>query len=184
MTKKETGVIYELVAPNGRDYVGQTINYHNRMSQHKRDMKKKTRHTKLYCSLRKYGWEQFTKNVIYDNVPEEFLNIMEQITVQMRDTFHNGLNGTAGGRQGSGGWHQTEEAKKKISKSKATMATGKNTQRTGGIHPVSWKRKRTGEVIHKRCARIKYNHTNYTKCFDTDEEGWEWIREFKRVRGI
>lgn len=64
------------------------------------------------------------------------------------------------------------------------MGTGPNKQRTGGVHPVSWKRKRTGEVMHKRCARIKYNGKHYTKCFDTDEEALGWISDFKKERGI
>ena len=53
----EKYLIYKLVSPSGKMYIGQTNNFDGRMIEHKSNAK--WRKSKLYNSIRKYGWDKF-----------------------------------------------------------------------------------------------------------------------------
>ena len=67
MVKHKWGVIYKLTNKNnGKYYFGKTVNYKNRMSKHKNSWKKGT--TYLSKSINKHGWDNFTKEIIVENI--------------------------------------------------------------------------------------------------------------------
>jgi len=107
------GVIYKVVSPSGKCYIGQTI---------KKLEIRKSRHSsnalngynnKFSNAIRKYGnrlkWE-----VLYNNIPEKYLNGMEITVISWYNSYMNGYNSTIGG-EGSGGYKCSEETKKKLS---------------------------------------------------------------------
>jgi len=55
-------IIYKITSPSGRIYIGQTIDWVRRQSNYKRLNCKSQ--TKLYNSLKKYGWDNHKKEII------------------------------------------------------------------------------------------------------------------------
>ena len=107
-TKCRNGCIYLITNPiNGKVYVGKTIHYKGRMKKHEYSGK----NPKHYFSraIRKYGWENFTKEILIDEVPEEDLNNLEINYIAFYDSFGpGGYNLTEGGG-GFSGYKHTEE---------------------------------------------------------------------------
>lgn len=62
----------------------------------------------------KYGKENFTIELIEDNIPEDQIDSKESYYINKFNTFNEGYNMTLGG-QGTHGYHHTEITKKKIS---------------------------------------------------------------------
>jgi len=97
MAEARTGCIYLLTCDiNGKAYVGQSLDYKNRMSGHKSSAK----NPKQYFSyaIRKHGWENFTKEILIDDVPKDELNDLEIYYIAVKNTFGpGGYNLTAGG---------------------------------------------------------------------------------------
>ena len=54
--------IYKLTSPSGKCYIGQSKNIYQRFRDHKRANKHK--HCKLYVAIKKYGYENFKKEII------------------------------------------------------------------------------------------------------------------------
>jgi DNA-directed RNA polymerase specialized sigma24 family protein len=104
--------IYKLISPNNKIYVGQSINIEKRWIDHKRRAKKKsTRHSfKLYNSVRKYGWENFIKEIAEICTPER-LNDREIYYIDLCDSLNSGLNGRSGGNSN---WKTTQDTKNKL----------------------------------------------------------------------
>lgn len=110
------GIIYKYTSPSNKVYIGQTIHEHRRYMTHKRG----DGDTKFYRAIRKYGFENFTYEVIFtiDNEDrkrvKEKLDFMERYYIRKYDSFNNGYNMTLGG-DGADGTKHTEEFKRKIS---------------------------------------------------------------------
>ena len=110
------GIIYKYTSPSNKMYVGQTIHEHVRYMRHKRI----EGDNKFHRAIKKYGFENFTYEVIFtiDNDDrkrvKEKLDFMEHYYIRKYDSMNNGYNITAGGEGGSGTKH-TEEFKKMMS---------------------------------------------------------------------
>ena len=108
-TKCRNGCIYLITNPiNGKVYVGKTVQYKRRMKKHEYSGK----NPKYYFSnaIRKYGWENFTKEILIDEVPVEDLDNLEINYIAFYDSFNRekGYNCTKGGG-GFSGYKHTEE---------------------------------------------------------------------------
>jgi group I intron endonuclease len=114
-TKCRNGCIYLITNPiNGKVYVGQTLHYKIRMKTHEYSGK----NPKYYFgyAIRKYGWENFTKDILIDDVPEEDLDNLEINYIAFYESFGpGGYNLTEGGG-GTSGYKYTEEHIEKITK--------------------------------------------------------------------
>lgn len=92
------GWIYMLVSPNGKMYVGQTVDLQQRMRQHRNRHKyKDSERSHLYNSIRKHGWKNFKKRIIEDDVDPNDLDEREIFWIAKYDTYNNGFNATRGG---------------------------------------------------------------------------------------
>jgi group I intron endonuclease len=84
-------VIYKLTSPHGKVYIGQTNNFNGRMAEHKCNGNKGK--NKLYNSIKKYGWDNFTKEIIANTDSKQNANLLEESLIQkFKATGHNGLN--------------------------------------------------------------------------------------------
>ncbi len=98
------GYLYKLTAPNGKSYIGQTVQQPcKRMSKHyTKAMKGKDENQcrALGNAIRKYGWDNFTKEIITDCFEFE-LDFLETEFIEMYNSLYpNGYNLTKGGRNG------------------------------------------------------------------------------------
>jgi group I intron endonuclease len=86
---------------NGKCYIGFTVNFHRRKNAHLNrsfNLKNKNYHCKLYRAIRKYGWDNFEWEIIYQSLDgEHCLNVMESYFIEFYDSFNNGYNMTLGG---------------------------------------------------------------------------------------
>jgi len=99
---------------NGKVYIGFDSNWPNRQKSHKYASNK--RNQKIYYAFRKYGWNNFIWEVIYQSKDDNHcLNIMESYFIEEYDSFKNGYNLTLGG-EGTLGRPTTKITKNKISK--------------------------------------------------------------------
>ena len=113
----EKGRIYKITnKENGLIYVGCTINsLEKRFGEHLSRCFTSEYKSKLYNSMKKYGQENFTIELI----EECNLNIIyetEKKYVEQYDSYNNGLNSTIGG-EGCLGYTHSPEKKVKISES-------------------------------------------------------------------
>ena len=162
------GYIYKITNKiNGKFYIGKTTNMIKRMSSHKCDRR---RHTYLTKAIDKYGWENFTYEIIWEGDREQ-LNEVEKTFIKKYNAFkdRNVYNCTIGGDGGVKGKDnplygrkRPEEVKKKISESKK-----KNYHPLRGKKmPEWWKNK-----IERRNGE---NHHNAKEWIITSPEGKEY----------
>ena len=94
------GVIYRLLFPSGKSYVGQTIRKPGfRWEQHRcaaASTKKRNCCRLLNHAIRKYGWHSVLKTVLAE-VPDDKLNAAEMLFIDKFDAHRNGYNLTPGG---------------------------------------------------------------------------------------
>jgi group I intron endonuclease len=111
------GYIYKITSPNGKIYIGQTINKKQRRYHYNKGFYKGQ--IKLWNSTQKHNWNPFdTFEVIEECLCGEnkcYLNEREKHWIQYFDSFKNGLNCNEGGF-GNTGYIASEETKNKISK--------------------------------------------------------------------
>ena len=100
-------VIYKLTNKiNKKIYIGQTNNFKKRMNSHKSvayNTNATSYNLPLYCAIRKYGWDNFLKEVveeINDNESQSFVDERERFFIQYYNSLisQNGYNITVGGQ--------------------------------------------------------------------------------------
>lgn len=100
--KHKTGIIYKVVSPSGKVYIGQTIQPLNkRISSHfyvAFNKKLKAYNTKISKAIRKYKtslkWTTLHKQVKIHN-----LDKWEKLEIKLHNSYVGGYNSTAGGHQ-------------------------------------------------------------------------------------
>lgn len=102
--------VYLLTFPNNKKYVGITNNFERRMSQHEHTSKIKK--SKVYCAIKKYGWETIIKEIILDNVTKEEIEQKEIELIAQFDSIKNGYNLKEGGNLGKHNLLSIEKIKK------------------------------------------------------------------------
>ena len=105
-------------------YIGFDSKWPNRQKVHK--SASKNGNSKFYNAIRKYGWESFDWEVIYQSKDREHtLNVMESYFIEQYDSFNIGYNLTLGG-DGTFGVVLSENAKQKISNTHKGKTLSKN----------------------------------------------------------
>lgn len=93
---------------NGKKYIGQTSNYVRRCQP--------TNYkgcTKLYNAIMKYGWDNFTHEILEDNLTLEQANQREEYYINLYNTVKDGYNIKSGGLNNL----YSEQSKQKMSNS-------------------------------------------------------------------
>lgn len=105
--------IYKLTAPNGKIYIGQTIDLKRRYSEYKRSNSRAVK-TKIYSSIIHYGWNNFKKETLFKGETTfENINQLEIYYIKKFDSVNSGLNLEGGGFNGL----HSEATKLKMSES-------------------------------------------------------------------
>ena len=107
-------VIYEFTNKvNQKVYIGQASDYKQRIRSHKFNLRQ-NKNTPFYNALKKYGWNNFSINII-EECEEEKLNEREIYWIEeKRSLYPNGYNLLEGGKQAK----HTDITKQKISNSR------------------------------------------------------------------
>lgn len=85
-----------------KSYIGFDSHWPKRKLEHKSAANRDTSSNKFYNAIRKYGWDSFVWEIIYQSTEyEHCLNIMEPFFIKIYNTMHQGYNSTTGG-EGSG----------------------------------------------------------------------------------
>ena len=72
------GVIYKILFPSGKVYIGQTKNFQERKQQHYRTSLREDIKLPVYKAIRKYGWESLQWEIIDKADSQEELNNKEK----------------------------------------------------------------------------------------------------------
>jgi len=171
-------VIYKLTSPNGKVYIGQTNNFNQRMIEHKNCKKK----NKLYNNIRKYGWENFQKEIITKVDSQENANLLEEsLILKYKSTGHKGLNTrlTAEGGDVWEGRYDTEEYMDFVEQMKK-VNRGKNNGMYGKTH----KNKTISEM--KKKAKGRFSLPWYIDRHGTEEGTrlYEERRQWLKTRNL
>lgn len=102
---------------NGKVYIGFDSNYPSRIKGHKISALKKYSDTHFHKAIRKYGWDNFTWEIIYQSIDgNHTLNVMEGYFITEHDSYYTGYNMTLGG-EGSLGHKYTPTIESNIMRS-------------------------------------------------------------------
>lgn len=121
--KQQWGCIYRLTAPNGKCYIGQTLDFKRRMTEHWRGGKSPK--YAIHHAIKKYGWVNIKKEQLISDVPEEDLDHLEQAYIEVENTVApHGYNLSTGGERPS----YSKASRRNMSDSKKKHnAVGKGT---------------------------------------------------------
>jgi group I intron endonuclease len=131
--------IYKLTSPSGKIYIGRTCNFEQRMIEHKAGAKK-IKHRSLYKAIRKYGWENFSKEIIADCNNEETAQIIEEGLIKQFDSVKKGYNDTYGGN-GRNIWKDNPELLEKLKNTLSEKFSGEKNPMYGKTHSEESKQK-------------------------------------------
>lgn len=97
-TKNKKFVVYiHRNLMNGKVYVGQTCDLSERW---RCNGKNYISSVKFYNAIKKYGWNNFSHEVIYDNLNQEAADVLEKELIKKYDSIRNGYNLKEGGARG------------------------------------------------------------------------------------
>ena len=98
---KEYGeyVVYMHTFPNGKKYIGISKNINKRF----RNGEGYARSKIVYSAIQKYGWENVSHEILYENLSEQEAKQKEVELIRQHDTTNhkNGYNSTFGGEGGN-----------------------------------------------------------------------------------
>lgn len=92
--------IYKITCnETGKCYIGQSIDIENRWLQHICATKYETDNNKFYNAMRKYGYENFTYEIIEEcSNSQEELDDRERYWIEYYNSYEDGYNSTRGGQ--------------------------------------------------------------------------------------
>lgn len=154
---------------DGRKYIGQTNDIHARW----KPSAYKTC-TKFYRAIQEYGWENFTHEVLYDNLTLEEANQLEEQLIAQYDTINNGFNLDFGGLNHL----HSQETKQKMSDTRKGVP--KSEEHKKAIGKALKKYKRTSE--HNRNNQLA-QHRKEVQCLETGII-YESLADAERKTGI
>ena len=170
-------VIYKIVSPKGKVYIGRASDFNRRMTEHKSTATKKYSSKyqyALYRAIRKYGWDNFTKEILIETDDEQLLKKLEEEFILAYDAVKKGYNDTYTGGGGDPwvGRRDTKEYMEWITHMKS-VTSGENNGMYGKTHRA--------DTLDKLKAKAKGRFTlDWYKDRNGDVDG-ERLYEERRV---
>lgn len=114
-------LVYRHTSPSGKSYIGQTNNLKRRNYQHR----VRNHCTYFHRAIKKYGWNNFTHDILKEGLTLEESNYWEQYYIKQYNTLiPNGYNLTTGGLN----CEHSKETKLKRSLSRRNRIQPKHTE--------------------------------------------------------
>jgi group I intron endonuclease len=167
LLKEGRHFIYKITSPSGKCYIGRTVNFYHRMSQHKK-VSERSATVGLYHAVQKYGWDNMKAEVI-DLADDKSEAIKKELRwINFFDSFKNGYNRTLKTQGGGSPIDQDDEPEayaayiKKLSDSmKGRVANNKGIpmspeskklmkEKAKGRYTLEWFIERNGEELGKQ----------------------------------
>lgn len=142
------GVIYKIENLKGSIYIGQTINLQKRIEAYIRADKNLEKQRKIYNSIKKYGWENHTFEII-ECCEEYELNIKERYYQELFDSVENGMNCRYTQTEDKSG-SMSQETKDKLSKTMKGRYVGENNPMYG----KDWRQGKTLEELQQHSTNM------------------------------
>lgn len=164
---------------NGKKYIGQSINVHKRLANHKSSLRhNRHKNIHLQSSWNAYREEHF-KFYIVEECEECLLDEKEKFYIAEFDCMNpnNGYNFETGGNQNK---HPSEETRSKMSKSHIGLQVGENNPSYG--IPKSEEIKKKISDTQKERFKDKTNHPMYNK--HHSEETKKMIGEHRKGKCV
>jgi group I intron endonuclease len=179
-------VIYKISSPKGKVYIGRTNNFDGRMVEHKCSALTKKAKNSLYKAIRKYGWDNMTKEIICEVETEQAQSLEEEL-IKAHNSVRKGYNDTYVGGGGDiwEGRRDTKEYMEWIEKMKVINGGASNGMfgkshkdstmdamkaKAKGRFTLDWYKQRNGDVEGERLyeeRRVWLKNRNLKK----DENG-------------
>lgn len=145
------GVVYLLVSPSNKCYIGQTTNVTKRHNRYKNNSVKKQ--PKIYNAIAKYGFSNFQFKIIDIAETQEELNRKETYYIELYNCIDNGYNLKTGGNENSS---FSEITKEKMSLAKKNKYNGINNPFYGKKHSEE-----TITIIRNKNKEYAKNNKNH-----------------------
>jgi group I intron endonuclease len=157
MFNEKTSVIYKITSPNGKIYVGQTVNFSDRIKKYKYNGFKVQK--KLWNNCQKYNWSPIDNIEIIETCLIDELNDREIYWINYFDSYKNGLNLDLGGN-GKFGYKHSDETKEKL---RLANLGKKHTEEAKAKISV-WNKNRPQEISDRiGQSHLGKKHTEETK---------------------
>lgn len=149
-----THIIYKLIFPNNKVYIGQTKQEFNRRLNFYKNIKKTYCNNYLYNAIKKYEWDNIKKEIICIT-SKEFINDLEKYYIKLYNSTNRlfGYNIEDGGEKD---YNVKEETKEKIRKKLTGIKHTKKRKLKAGLR---WK----GNKNPKYNKNKKENHPMWNK---------------------
>ena len=109
-----TYLIYKHTSPSGKCYIGQTGDYEKRCKNHK---KPNNNCVAFRNALNKYGWDNFTHEILHKNLSKDSANVLEELYIlEYNSIVPNGYNLKSGGNSNIPSKESIEKSTKKNSR--------------------------------------------------------------------
>lgn len=103
-------LVYKHTSPSGKSYIGITNNYERRCTEHQVN----NWCPAFYAAIKKYGWDNFTHEILFDNITEqEAIELEPQLIIEHNTKTPNGYNMCDGGKGVSGRVQTLEERQRR-----------------------------------------------------------------------
>jgi group I intron endonuclease len=145
---------------NGKSYIGFDSKWPRRKHKHHFEYKERT--SKFYNAIKKYGWDNFEWEVVYQSKDgKHCLETMELKFIKEYNSFNNGYNSTPGG-DGVVGYKHNNERRKKISMSAKNRKLSDETKKKmseskSGINNHNYQKPMSAEQKKKISDTLKGN---------------------------
>lgn len=145
---------------NNKIYIGitcQNVNARWRNGEGYKDRKNSKKNTHFYNAISKYGWDNFTHEVLFDNLNKEEACLLEQCYIALYDTTNPecGYNCTTGGES----FNHTDDTKKALS----NLYKGENNPFYGKHHTEDAKKNISEKIKGEKHPMYGKHHTEDTK---------------------
>jgi len=139
----EKHYIYKMTSPSAKSYIGRTKDFDQRMKQHEGRSLKNKNNKALYNAIQKYGWDNFTKEIIAEVLSDDAPQI-EEIMMIKYNSVKQGYNMTYATMGGDvwEGRRDTQEYKDYIEHQRE-IQSGENNGFYGKTHTEENKKKMT-----------------------------------------
>lgn len=153
-------IIYKYTSPSGKVYIGQTS---QKIYKRSRGGAGYVHCKYFYAAIEKYGWENFTREILKENLTLNEANYWEQYYIQ----FYCSNDRTKGYNITSGGNNHTlsEEGREKLSE----KMTKNNPMKNPEIAEKVAQKRRGVKLSQQACDNISNGHKKQVECIETGE---------------